>query len=455
MPSLLSMLAQRDPGNGLMGRLMQQQAQPQAPAAPVAPRPAPQPRQLPPEAQRLLNPTQGGGGAISRLMGGDSGYLTDAANTRARKQGLMQAGLAMMASDQVGLARLAQGLSFGQQAAGQERDAAFERAKNIYDVASKEAEALAKQAETERLATNRQSILGQIDFSDPTQRMAAMSQLIQSQDFEGAENLAGYISKLPEVKTIDTGNEIIVFDPSTMTERGSFELPEPPPDIVMQDLGDRVAAINRQTGDEVYSYSKWASTGGLSPDQLRGRMQDDFDNAARLRSEYDSNIDDAKFIANAVRAGMVEPPRPDADPIAMAAYDLTLLSSVLRAADPGATVKNDDIERGKAFGGRMEQYNQFVRDFSANGTLSPEKRTALRTELQRLGQAAQLEVQQQQERYFGIAENFRIPRAYWETSVAPDPFADILNQTTPRPAPAGPPEGGYDVDGFGASLGGG
>jgi hypothetical protein len=318
---------------------------------PFPQRPQPQPGQqglLGPEGEgeqgllarrpsRLGAILAGTGHGLAQVFGGfDDPGLSGEQNARARKQALLQAGLAtMMASGQgQGLpASLATGAMQGQQVSGQ-------------------AQAMAGRQNTMQQL---QQVFGN-GTPDKDQLQQLMVQLLLQGDSEGAKAISEVLKSIggdaAKLMPVNVGDKIILVDPFTGEPRREYDLAEGSAELERVDLGDRVIWHPKGRPDQVLmSLPK-----GTSPD---ARAQVTFQRESELANQWYTQNRDSFEIAEAyqrLRSGATQTNVPG---------DLAILYNYMRMINPNMRLNENQVATVETAGGVPDRirtlYNHTLR----------------------------------------------------------------------------------------------
>ena len=359
MPSLLDLAIMRaNPlSEGLLG-IGGRQPEPLTPGvvSPLA-QPGPFAGAVPPPGPEAVTTgpvAQGEGSFLQRLFaGGNDPNLSPEENERIGKQARLFAGLRILASEKTGIGAVAEGILTGQQVSQLEKDKAIA-------AAEKKAKMLA-----------RTDILNGLDLTDPQSQAGAVRDLLAAGDMDAAKEVADFVFSVPQaavLKPIDAGDRIELIKPITgetvrvitkEDERGGF---------VQADTGDQILLLDKNNGQTIRAIPKLIDRSGEGKDR--------FDRANFLADDFRSETSRFRSIAQAITSGQNTPPN--------AAGDLTLIQSHVRAADPGASVRESDIRNEEAIGGYPARTQAFILRFQ-DGTMDPDTRELIRADLIRIG----------------------------------------------------------------------
>lgn len=318
------------------------------------------------------------GGALSQMVGGaDDPRLSAEQNAEIRRNSLINAGLATLASgggDAQGFQRVAAAMLQSRQFGLDERARALQEAlaarQGVYE------------AESSRAVRDfRKQVMDSFDVSDPTQRARAMSLMLAQNDFEGANTLLEYEKAFPTHEIAKQGDNIVgVFNPRTGEIVQVDGLPDPPADTQFVTDGRYTGIIDMQTGDWVVRRDTWQD--GLSPseqaNQARQTMNDAVARANVLRGDWraDTNtIREALQGAEAALAG--------SGPEGEIANDQVLIIAFNKLLDANSAVLTSEVDRTIDFGGLRAKAKMWVGQLT-DGRLPPEIKNSLRNEMERL-----------------------------------------------------------------------
>lgn len=325
-------------------------------------------------------------GFVGKLFGLDRvPGLTEDQSKRLRSAGLVNVGLSLMGAPN----GVSTWQALGQGILAARMDAA-ETAGELMDLRN-------AQQEIER----RSEIFNNPDLSPLEKWEEFRRQAMVSGNLEAAEIASDNISELREMEAGESEDTLTTIDGQTFRVRqkddGSLEIRDP------------------FTGEIV--------------DERPAQPVDDkkrLDRINQLADDFRSEASDAQDVANAVAIGLDAP--------ANAAGDVTLLTMLTRAIDPGVSVREADIKRGETIGGMSAKAKAMVNKVASGGEMSEEQREFIRSEIRRVGQTQHEQFAPTLQRYAKRARDAGVdPRL-----VVFDPFAPIFGNGAGGSGAGGP-----------------
>lgn len=286
------------------------------------------------------------GGVLSQMVGGnDDPRLSAEQNAEIRRNSLINAGLATLASgggDAQGFQRLAQAMLQSRQFGLAERARVLQ-------------ETLAAREGVHEAQTNaamrdfRKQVMDNFDVSDPTERARAMSVMLSQNDFEGANTLLEYEKAFPTHEIAKQGDTVIgVFNPRTGEIAQVEGLPEPPADTQYVSDGRYAGIVDLQTGEWIARRDTWED--GLSPAEQAAiasrRMGDMVTNANTLRGDWRADTNSIREAIQGVEAALA-----GAGPDGEIANDQAVVIAFNKLLDANSAVLTSEAERTIDFGG--------------------------------------------------------------------------------------------------------
>lgn len=315
-------------------------------------------------------------GFVGRMLGLDRvPGLSEAQTGRLKQQGLITAGLAMMGAPQ--RASTAQAIASGVLAA---------RA----DVASSAGELLDAQRAQQQIQ-ERAKILQNPELNEIEKWKALRESALAAGDTEAAEAATDVIGQLEEMDATELESELM-----DVTGDGRKE------EVIRNEDGS--VTVRDPFTKEVIDERP------AQPVDNKERL----DRINQLADDFSSEASDAQDVANAVAIGLDAPPN--------AAGDVTLLTMLTRAIDPGVSVREADIRRGETIGGMSARAKQMVNQVASGGEMSEEQREFIRNEIRRVGKTQHEQFLPTLQRFSERARDAGVdPRL-----VVFDPFAPIF-----------------------------
>lgn len=248
------------------------------------------------------------------------------------------------------------------------------------------AEKRAEKALQEQIIARRTDIIGSTDLNDPMQRTSAVKALLEGNDLDGAKMLLDIEARFPELKPIEAGDEVKVFDPRTGEFTEGVRLPEPPKDTELRDAGTKILLIDKQTGDVISEFAKT-----MAPEDLAKRAGQIFDQTNALADDFRS---ETSHLQESLQMGEIAQGAP-----ADAAGDQTMVIAYNKLLDPPSVVREGEFDRTARIGGFHAQAQQFANRILADGRLSEDARAALQAEIKRMFAMRQQQLTQIAEQY--------------------------------------------------------
>lgn len=313
---------------------------------------------------------------LGQLFGGqDDPRLTAEQNEAARRQAIMQAGLATLAASQEsgasGLGSIAQGAMYGQQAGAQGREMAYART----------AEDRIQQALQDP------NVVGKL-----TPQQLAMVRLMPPQD---AARLLSQLAfaPAPEAKVVSDGGALVGPDGRVIYENanGGAALPADlraalfemglSPDTMTPE--QRAAALAR--------YMEIKRSGAT---QVNVGGQQDFQNQQSLSTSFERDVAVYQDVANSyatVRAAATNP---------SPAGDLSLVFAYMKMLDPGSTVREGEQAMARNAANIPERVRaQYNRLLGGGESLAPEQRADFLNQAKKLADQKQTQIKPVLSRY--------------------------------------------------------
>lgn len=391
----------------------------------VLDRPEMEEPQAAPEPSR---PQSGVGGALSRLFGGDfDPRLSEEANARAGNRGLIASGLATLMSERPGIRGIAEGILVGQSVGQSVRDQQVKIAR--------------EEAARQKLADQQREVAGALAVGDIAAIRDVQAQLALDGRTDEAKAIGSVLGQLgvgAEAIEVDLNDgRTALINPVTSEVQAVYGTLDPVATEQIR-LGDRVITHVKGEPDNVLSIDPI----GVSPDKAAQlaweREQEARKEALRasgvvteeqsdlmdtLADDIRQDKKDSQFVADAARtlAGMP----------GNAASDLSLVMALTRITDPGATVRQSDVENATNIGGYSAQAQQWINRLHSQGEFSDEQRELLRNEAFRIARGRRDAWHEQMRKLRERAAVQGLPERAIETLVV-DPFAGMsLNPDDP------------------------
>lgn len=364
MPSLLDIIIQnrRGPQGGLLG---QNTAPPEA--SPLA---------------ALTGASQGqaasGGGSPTPMPPVN---LSPEEQAGIRSNQLLTAGLATLASDpsQGTLGRLARGVLTSQEVGRQSRQDLIEQKIDFQELAVD----LREEQRNQLMQRQRARLFSSADLTDPQQRTEVFESLMAAGDFKGAQRLNQFEANIPEVREVQNGEEIILYDPRTLERKGSIQTPDERPEgTQLVNRGTRSDLIDKDTGQVISSFSH-----ELTPQELQDRQSEVFKRTDKLADDFRSetgNLQESLILAEQAAGA------PSQDPAAQQ----TLVIALNKLLDPGSVVRQSEFARVQEIGGFAAEAQTFANRLAEEGQLPPSVENRIRDEIARLRQVNQAKLRE-------------------------------------------------------------
>lgn len=389
MPSLLdlALMRQNPTGAGLLGiggpggpqdgKALAQAGLLQGPIAPTVTVPAGAPAaSAGPDTSAPAS--QGDGSFLQKLIaGGNDPNLSPAENERIKRQALLVGGLSALAglgARDAGIPGLARAVLTGQQyAAG----------------AKQEAEVAAKEANRERL---RAEILSQGDLSTQAGRVSTVRSLLAAGFGDEAGKIIDVMGQFEAPQVLESGDTFKLLSKDGEITDSGLPIPAAPNGTDFQQIGDRLVLVDKQTGDEIKS---WSNPDRLSAAELRAQSKDAFDQTTGLRKEFQTITgegQEALSLADAALTG------PEGSP----ATGQTIIIALNKILDPNSVVRESEFARVNDLGGYVARLEGMRAKFE-KGQLGPTAEAEIRAEIARLRAAMAEGLSRQATFYTGLA----------------------------------------------------
>lgn len=332
------------------------------------------------------------GGALNRLAGGaDDPRLSPEQNEQARRQAQLQAGLAMLASPNSGVAGVAQGLMYGQQAGAQGREM-------IYG-----------QTAAERLnqALQDPTITGKLT----PQQMALIRLLPPDQATKVLSDIA--FAPAPDAKVVGSGGALVGPDGRVIYQNApGVNLPADF-DVALKSMGvDPATATAEQIRAAIPVYEQLKRSGATN---VNVGGQQEFGNLNALATQFRTDIGDAQIVASSY--GTVLAAAQDPSP----AGDMALVFAYMKMLDPGSAVREGEYATAENAGSIPEriraQYNKAI----DGERFTPAQRGDFVDRAKRLAAQRQAQIQPVLGRYRRRAESANLDPSL----IIFDPFAEV------------------------------
>lgn len=320
------------------------------------------------------SPGRDGRPFLARLFAGEKvPGLSDAQNKRLLKNSLVATGLNVMGAP-AGVT-WPQALAMGILGARQQ-------------VTSTAGELLDERQRQQRILS-RYQVLADTDMSELARMKELRRRMLSEGDTEGAKAVDDVIKRLEEEPA---GRDNLTFK----TVDGVPVFVDEEAGAVYDLEGNKITELGQQQ----------------DPNAERKRVAD---RVNQLSDDFESAASDAQDVANAVNIGLDAP--------ANAAGDVTLLTMLTRAIDPGVSVREADIKRGEQIGGVPERVQQAINTVASSGEMSEEQRQFIRSEIRRVGLAQRRAFRPMIERYTARARQAGVDPSL----VVFDPFAPVFS----------------------------
>lgn len=312
------------------------------------------------------------GGVFGRLFGGaDDPNLTPEQNDAARRQALIQAGIATILSQRGGIEAAAEGLAFGQQAGAASRANALaaDELRRADD-------------EQQRTAALRSNLLSTVDATDRGALAQATLILASQGDFEGVGQLVDLAESLPSDQFIQgQRGQLLHFNPTT---RSITEIQSPedlPANRQLSQQGDVTRLVDLDTGGVIaeFDHRKIQSASDLNADirqaiDLESKLNDRF---FRQTADYQE----------AFRRGRDALSAPE-----NRAGDETMVIGFQKMLDAASVVREGEFNRIYDVGGLQARAELWLNRIRSGGELAAETRDIVRGEIRRLKAALEEDI---------------------------------------------------------------
>lgn len=340
-----------------------------------------------------------GGAAPSRIPASADSLLTDEDRQALRQQNLLHAGLGILSADpgQSDIGRIAQGIMLSSELGREAKQDLVKQRVGMQELAIK----LREEQQEDRKRILRGKLFANADLTDPQQRTELMEKLMAAGDFEGADRLNTFESNMPEAELVENGNEMIVFDPRTLEEKGRIETPDERPEgTELVNRGTRSDLIDSNTGEVIATFSH-----GLSPSELRERQNTIFSRTDKLADDFRS---ETSGLQGALRLAEAAEEAPSQDPAAQQ----TLVIALNKLLDPTSVVRQSEFARVQEIGGFTAEAQTLANRLMEEGQLPPEVEKRIRDEIARLAKQKEAQLRDVAEQYVDRAEQFGVNPRY-------------------------------------------